>query len=127
LLFQSPFLKKLRDAFVIVCDPSHDGLGFGVFHVIGDSAYFLGSKAPKLWIVRSGSHLIDPNCNAPPLRLRHQRNTKPPFKKDIRFSINVQPTVGLEAFVLRKSGLGRYWLLLVAAVLDRPRHLIWER
>src|SRR5262249_44800634 len=38
LLFPSVFFNKLRDSFVIFCDPFHYGLGFGVFHLIGNSA-----------------------------------------------------------------------------------------
>jgi hypothetical protein len=44
-LFPSVFLKKLSDSVVVFCDPHHYGLWLGVLHVIGDSAYFLGSKA----------------------------------------------------------------------------------
>jgi hypothetical protein len=50
------FLNTFRDAFVIFCDPRHCSLGFGVFHVIGERANFLGSEAPKFWIVRLKSH-----------------------------------------------------------------------
>jgi hypothetical protein len=53
-LFHSPFLSKLRNAVVIVCDPKHYSLGFGVNHISSDRACFLGSKTPKLWIVRLG-------------------------------------------------------------------------
>jgi len=42
--------------FLIVGDPAHYRLDLGVLHLIGDSAYFLGSKAPKLWIVRLRTH-----------------------------------------------------------------------
>ena len=65
LLFPSVFLTKLRDLFVLICDLSHYGLGFGDICLTGDSTCFLGSETPKLWIVRSAGHLFDPNCTAP--------------------------------------------------------------
>ena len=42
-----------RSSFLAVCDLSHYGLGLRVLDLISDTAYFLGAKAPKLWIVRS--------------------------------------------------------------------------
>jgi hypothetical protein len=46
--------SEFRNAVVIVCDPKHYSLGFGVNHISSDRACFLGSKTPKLWIVRLG-------------------------------------------------------------------------
>src|SRR5262245_25945800 len=82
LPFASVFLTKLRDLFVLVCDLSHYGLGFGNIRLIGDSTCFLGSETPKLRILRSGSHLIDPNLQRAlvslfigELRSRHLKKT----------------------------------------------------
>jgi len=49
--FAQPLLNEVCNALIVLRDPGHDGLSFDHLHVVGNAAYFLGAKPPKLWIV----------------------------------------------------------------------------